>query len=219
MIQSRSEKNLRFLKQSAPPPRYIIERLKKATRKEATAIAALDIASKDTQLRELMQAHQTLVFNLCLRLTKDYFTAEDLAQETFLAAHQNLERFDGANPAGWLTTIATRKCLDHLRSAAVRKSQFTEDDALLRFPSPVAQQPEARFFDSHFEQALQRACEALREPYKSVALGYYREEKSLAAIAQETGTPIDTVRTRCYRAKHMLRQILEREMRYDMSIK
>jgi len=186
-------------------------------RKEAAAIATRD--TRDTRLRELMQAHQALVFNLCLRLTKDYFTAEDLAQETFLAAYQNMERFDGANPAGWLTTIAARKCLDHLRSAAVKKAQPMEDETILQFPAPVAQQPERQFFDSHFEQALQTACEALREPYKSVALGYYREEKPLAAIAKETGAPIDTVRTRCYRAKHMLRQILEREMRYDLLIK
>jgi len=159
-----------------------------------------------------MQAHQALVFNLCLRLTRDYFTAEDLAQETFLAAYQSLERFDGANPAGWLTTIATRKCLDHLRGAAARKTQPMEGKALLHFPAPACRQPEPMFFDSHFEQALRTACEALREPYQSVALGYYCEGKALAAIAKEAGVPLDTARTRCHRAKHMLRQILEKEL-------
>ena len=168
---------------------------------------------RDQQLRELMQAHQTLVFNLCLRLTKDYFTAEDLAQETFLAAYQSIAKFDGVNPAGWLATIATRKCLDYLRSAAVKKTRSAEDRVLLHFPAPAAQQPEQEFFHGHFEEALQKACERLKEPYQSVALGYYCEEKPLTAIAKETGTPIDTVRTRCYRAKHMLRQILEREVR------
>lgn len=176
------------------------------------AIACQDIDVRAQQLRALMQAHQALVFNLCLRLTKDYFTAEDLTQEVFLAAYQSLGRFDGANPAGWLTTIATRKCLDYLRSAAAKRTRPAEEQALLCFPAPAAQQPEQEFFDGHFEEALQNACERLKEPYQSVALGYYREGKPLAAIARETGAPVDTVRTRCYRAKHMLRQILVKEL-------
>jgi len=169
--------------------------------------------SNEMQLRELMQAHQTLVFNLCLRLTKDYFTAEDLTQEVFLAAYQNIGRFDGANAAGWLVTIATRKCLDYLRSAAVKKTQAMEDDTLLHFPAPASQQPEPAFFDGHFTERLHSACKTLKEPYQHVALGYYCDEKPLAAIAEETGTPLAAVRTQCYRARQMLKQILEQEVR------
>jgi len=169
--------------------------------------------SNEMQLRELMHAHQTLVFNLCLRLTKDYFTAEDLTQEVFLAAYQAIGRFDGTNAAGWLTTIATRKCLDYLRSAAVKKTRPMEDETLLHFPAPASQQPEPEFFDGHFTERLHTACENLKEPYRRVALGYYCEEKPLAAIAKETGTPLAAVRTQCYRARQMLRTILEQEVR------
>ena len=183
--------------------------------KEAAAIDSISEGSKEKQLRELMQAHQTLVFNLCLRLTKDYFAAEDLTQETFLTAYQTLERFDGANAAGWLTTIAARKCLDYLRSAAVKKTQPVEEDTLLHFPAPESRQTEPAFFDGHFTEKLHRACENLREPYRSVALGYYCEEKPLAAIARETGVPIAAVRTQCYRARQMLRTILERETKFQ----
>ena len=167
---------------------------------------------KDSELTRLMQAHGARVFGLCLRLTRDWFTAEDLAQDTFLSAWQALERFDGADEAAWLAKIASRKCLDHLRSAGVRRTQAQEDKTLLAFPAPAAQQTENIFFDGHFEGSLRDACEALREPYRETALGYYCEGRTLAEIARCGDVPLDTVRTRCYRAKQMLRLILREEV-------
>ena len=176
--------------------------------KEAAAIAI----DKDVELTRLMSEHGALVFGLCMRLTRDWFAAEDLAQDTFLSAWQALERFDGANETAWLTKIATRKCLDHLRSAPARRSRAAPDEELLAFPSPAAQQTENIFFEEHWDGALRRACEALKEPYRETALGYYSEGRTLAEIAQHGGVPLDTARTRCYRAKQMLRQILKEEV-------
>jgi len=172
--------------------------------KEATAIAI----DKDSELTRLMQAHGAHVFGLCLRLTRDWFAAEDLAQDAFLSAWQALERFDGANEAAWLAKIATRKCLDHLRSAPARRTQAAENETLLAFPAPAAQQTEDIFFEDHWGETLRQACEALREPYRGTALGYYCEGRTLAEIARHGGIPLDTARTRCYRAKQMLRQAL-----------
>ena len=160
----------------------------------------------------MMQAHGAHTFSLCLRLVGDYFLAEDLTQETFLAAWQGLDRFDGTNETAWLAKIATRKCLDTLRSAPARRTQAVEDEALLAFPLPEARGTESVFFEEHWEGALRRACEALREPYREAALGYYCEGATVAQLAQHSGAPADTVRTRCYRAKQMLRQILKEEL-------
>ena len=162
-----------------------------------------------------MQEHGASVFGLCLRLSRDWFAAEDLAQDTFLSAWQALDRFDGANETAWLAKIATRKCLDHLRSAAVRRTQAAEDTTLLAFPAPERRQTENVFFEEHFEASLRGACEALREPYREAALGYYCEGRTHAEIAARGGVPLDTIRTRCYRAKQMLREILGEEVRCE----
>ena len=162
-----------------------------------------------------MQAHSASVFGLCLRLTRDWFAAEDLAQDTFLSAWQALDRFDGANETAWLSKIATRKCLDYLRSAPVRRTQAEEDTTLLAFPIPTERQTEHIFFEEHFDESLRGACQALKEPYRETALGYYCEGQTHAEIAERNGVPLDTVRTRCYRAKQMLRQILSKEVRCE----
>ena len=54
----------------------------------------------------LIDQYQNLVFSLCLKLTGDYFAAEDLTQDTFVAAYQHLGEFDGATEKAWLCRIA-----------------------------------------------------------------------------------------------------------------
>ena len=52
------------------------------------------IDSKENFIR-LVRQYQNLVFSICLKLTGEYFAAEDLTQETFLSAYRHLENFDG----------------------------------------------------------------------------------------------------------------------------
>lgn len=51
--------------------------------------------------------------------------------------------------------------------------------------------------------------EALREPYRSVAVEYFCEDMPLSQIAERTGEPLKTIQTRAYRAKKMLRENLK----------
>ena len=46
---------------------------------------------REEKLKELMDGYSKLVFSICYRLTNDYFTAEDLTQETFLSAYSSLD--------------------------------------------------------------------------------------------------------------------------------
>ena len=46
---------------------------------------------------QMVHKYQNLVFSICVKMTGDYFAAEDLTQETFLSAYQHKEEFDGKN--------------------------------------------------------------------------------------------------------------------------
>jgi len=174
--------------------------------------------NSDARLRQLMQDHGATVFNLCLRMTRDYFLAEDLSQDTFLAAWRSLNSFDGANEAAWLAKIASRKCLDHLRSAAARTTAAVEDEVLQAMPGLAEREPENVFFESHWEETLRAACEQLKEPYRAVALGYYCEGRTLGQIAREKGENPDTIRTRHYRSRKMLQKLLKEELCCELSV-
>ena len=75
----------------------------------------------------LVARFQTHVFNLCLRFTGDFDTADDAAQETFIAALRAISRFRGGNFRSWLFRIATNKCRDQYRASARRRQVPLED--------------------------------------------------------------------------------------------
>ncbi|MFR6393486.1 MAG: RNA polymerase sigma factor [Roseburia sp.] len=51
---------------------------------------------------QMVHKYQNLVFSICVKMTGDYFAAEDLTQETFLSAYRHKEEFDGKNEKAWL---------------------------------------------------------------------------------------------------------------------
>ena len=70
-----------------------------------------------TEFSRLMQQYQGLVYTVCFQLVRDPDTAQDLAQETFLAAWIHLERCPPECEKQWLARIAANKAKDHLKSA------------------------------------------------------------------------------------------------------
>ncbi len=77
----------------------------------------------------LVARFQTDVFNLCLRFTGDFDTADDAAQETFIATLRAISKFRGGNFSSWLFRIATNKCRDQYR-ASTRRRQVPLDDGV-----------------------------------------------------------------------------------------
>src|SRR5262249_3670945 len=74
--------------------------------------------------RELTEPHRRELLLHCYRLLGSFQDAEDALQETLLAAWRGLEGFDRrASLRTWLHRIATRKCLNALRSATRRPAK------------------------------------------------------------------------------------------------
>jgi RNA polymerase sigma-70 factor (ECF subfamily) len=62
------------------------------------------------------ETHRPLLFSIAYRMLGSTSEAEDVVQDTWLRAHQD-EHADVRSPRAYLTTIVTRLCIDHLRSA------------------------------------------------------------------------------------------------------
>ena len=68
------------------------------------------------EFAELVRRHQSRVFAILHRYERDAQRVEDLAQETFLKAWRALGQFDARAPfEHWMSRIAVRTALDHLR--------------------------------------------------------------------------------------------------------
>lgn len=150
-----------------------------------------------------------LIFSICVRMTNDYFAAEDLTQETFLSALKNISTFDGGNEKAWLCRIASNKCIDYNRQAA-RRMLSTEDEILEAKQSGQGL-PEPSILEMEIREQLTEACSRLKPPYDVIARLYFLEEYKAEEIAEIQNKNVKTVQTQIYRARGMLRKIYGKE--------
>lgn len=156
-----------------------------------------------------MVQYKNLVITICFAMTKNYFDAEDLAQETFLSAFRSLGKFNGENPKAWLTAIAVNKCKDYIKSPFYKNRSLSEDD--LTCIADTGLTPEQRTETRSSEMRVKSLCGRLKEPYRSVADGYFCKGKKLSQISRETGENLKTLETRLYRSKKLLKALWKEE--------
>ena len=128
---------------------------------------------------QMVHKYQNLVFSICVKMTGDYFAAEDLTQETFLSAYRHKEEFDGKNEKAWLCRIASNKCIDYSRQAA-RRMVPTEDEVLGSHPARAGG-PEEQCIEEVVREELQEKCGQLKPPYDEIAKLYFCEEHPAGA--------------------------------------
>jgi RNA polymerase sigma-70 factor (ECF subfamily) len=139
--------------------------------------------------------------------------ADDLHQETWLAVARNAATFDPRKAAfaSWLFTIARHKVLDHHRRRQVIPLGDYQDDAALETlrdpgPSPV-EQVESR----QLAEKLVAAVEGLPLEQRGAFILFADAGLSLEEIAQVTGVPIETAKSRLRYARDRLRRSLADE--------
>ena len=161
------------------------------------------------QFANYIKQYERLIITICLSFTKNYFDAEDLAQQTFLSAYANYSKFDGENFKGWLTTIATNKCKDFLKSPARAVAQLSDED--YEGLKDNGDSPEDILLKKHSKEKIYSLCEKLKEPYRKVAINYFCEDIKLSDMAKDTGQSLKTLQTHLYRSKKLLKGLWKEE--------
>ena len=115
----------------------------------------------------LVRQYQGLVYTVCHQLVPDVGEAQDLTQETFLAAWRSIDRCPPGFEKQWLARIASNKAKDYLRSAWVRRVNTPGDEVLALEGAPPESDPEQQVLETLGEEELTRRILALREPYKT----------------------------------------------------
>ncbi|MGV8982630.1 RNA polymerase sigma factor [Clostridium sp.] len=167
------------------------------------------VIQKD-QFANYIKQYERLIITICLSFTKNYFDAEDLAQQTFLSAYTNFGKFDGVNFKSWLTKIATNKCRDFLKSPARAVNSLAHEDCDVLVDT--GETPEDELLKKHSKEKIYSLCEKLKEPYRAVALNYFCEDIKLSDMAKDTGQSLKTLQTHLYRSKKLLKVLWKEEL-------
>ncbi len=138
---------------------------------------------------------------------------EDIVQESFIKAWRHLGRFDEDKSFPvWLLTIAKRTAFDALKKKkSLPFSSFAlegENDARFDVADTVAERPDDRLDRELQADELQNALDRLPELYRSILMMHYREDLSLAEVAEVLEIPYNTIKSRHTRAVAALRKIL-----------
>lgn len=181
-----------------------------ADRSEQELIARCRRGDQDA-FRELVAAHQHMVFGLLARTVDDPSAVEDLAQDVFLRVYRGLPYFRGDARIGtWIYRIVANVVAQHhagRRPAEPSLDERDEDGGTKLEPGAVDRQ----FSDLELRERLEKALATLPPAYRLVLASHYFQDMGYEELAVALGMPLGTVKTHLHRAKRLLRERLSGE--------
>src|SRR5690606_2547148 len=130
--------------------------------------------------------------------------AEDAAQETFLKAFLNLQRYDPSRSfKTWLLSIASNHCIDRLRRRRMVWLSIDEPTPQLTLASDEPE-PEETIIGNQRSEAVQELINSLSPEYRAAVVLRYWYEYSYTEIADILDTTESAIKSRLFRARQML---------------
>jgi RNA polymerase sigma-70 factor (ECF subfamily) len=157
---------------------------------------------------EVVRTHSGRVYRLAYRLTGNPHDAEDLTQDVFVRVFRSLSSYTPGTFEGWLHRITTNLFLDQVRRKQRIRFDSLADDAAERLPGREPG-PAQVYDDTHFDDDVQRALDALPPDFRAAVVLCDIEGLSYEEIAATLGIKLGTVRSRIHRGRAQLRAALE----------
>ncbi|HEY0798140.1 MAG TPA: sigma-70 family RNA polymerase sigma factor [Candidatus Baltobacteraceae bacterium] len=172
------------------------------------AIAAALARDVDGSFERLVQAYQHRVYGFVLQLIADSREAEEIAQETFVAAYRALLGYDSARTRAlslrsWLYTIALNRVRNRSRS---RKRAAAHEGEVASMSVLVAEDPSVSAERAQQIAALRRALATLALRYREAVVLRHLEGLSYGEIATLLAQPVGTAKANVHRGLLLLRQ-------------
>jgi RNA polymerase sigma-70 factor (ECF subfamily) len=158
----------------------------------------------------LVEEHQGIVYNVCLRMLGSPAAAEDAAQDAFISAWRNLASLRGDQFRAWLLRIAANACRDELRRRSRRPAASLETALEEGMPDPADPDPspEASVLSSELRGGIQAALLELPDDQRLAVILCDLQGLEYDEIARATGANIGTVKSRLSRGRARLRALL-----------
>jgi len=150
----------------------------------------------------LMRRHNQRIYRAARAIVRDPAEAEDVMQDAYVRAYENLSSFAGrATFATWLTKIAVHEALARVR----RRGRFVDAEDFMPTLASDAPDPEQRASDRELGAALEDAIDTLPDQFRAVFVLRDVEGLSTAETAECLGINEETAKTRLHRARTILR--------------
>ena len=161
------------------------------------------------EFRGVVERHQRMVFSLALRVTGEYGTAEEVAQDVFLELFRSADRLSSDDHVRfWLRKVTVHRATDALRRQAHRPETHAEE-----WMDDAADEDGGPGVGTVLEARLEELLGSLPEQMRIAVVLRYQEEMLPDEIAKMLGQPVPTVKSNLQRGLKLLRRKAEITMK------
>jgi RNA polymerase sigma-70 factor (ECF subfamily) len=168
------------------------------------------------QFETFMRNYQDMVFSTAVRLLANPTEAEDIAQTVFLKAYEHFTSLSQSNTAGgWLKTVTTNLCLNHLSRYRSRWRLFSdmrsdsEDDTEYLDSVAAPGSMDQDLAEADYRQLLERAIEKLPAAQRVPLVLFHFEDMGYDDISRRLNVSLSKVKTDIHRARLALKRHLK----------
>ena len=148
-------------------------------------------AGDQAAMTALYDRYSSVVYSVALRVLQDTGAAEDVLQEVFLQLWRNPSAFDAArgNLGPWLAVITRNRAIDAVRK---RRPEVDIDDVVVSVETDIVSETDR----SRVVEKIRSALGVMPAPQRSAMELAFFEGLTHMEIAQKTGEPLGTIKTR-----------------------
>jgi RNA polymerase sigma-70 factor (ECF subfamily) len=179
-------------------------------------LLALARGGEAAAFNAIMKRYDQRLYRVARAIVRDHGEAEDVLQEAYMRAFTALAKFRGdASLATWLTRITLNEALGNVRRrrpatlTSLDSLSEQRQDPMILFPLVrAAADPELSAARADVRRHLEQAIDELPDVYRIVFVLRDVQEMSVEETAGYLGIRPETVKTRLYRARRLLRKAL-----------
>lgn len=157
----------------------------------------------------IVERYKKRIYSITYSMTRNHADADDLSQEAFIKAYENLHRFKpGTNFHSWLRRVAVNLCIDYLR----HKKRFPENGLDDHPEMPSSHNPQNNVESSELMDSIMAAVDSLPIDQRTAII--LREIQGLGSkeIAEVMNCSESTIRWRLHYARKKLQKKLQAYM-------
>lgn len=168
---------------------------------------------------ELMKRYWEPVYFMLNRMVMNKDDAEDLTIEAFGKAFKNLQQYSPQYAfSTWLFKIASNNAIDYLRKKRTENITSLDRPVDRDGGEELNQQikgpgltPEETIIKKQDADRVHEIIDKLKPRYKEIVELFYMEQMSVEEISKRLNLPVPTIKTRLFRARELLMQVLSRK--------
>jgi RNA polymerase sigma-70 factor (ECF subfamily) len=167
------------------------------------------IAGNEAAIEMFVRQHEIGVFRLALSIVGDQAEANEITQETFIAALRALPSYEEKKSLkAWLYTIALNQSRSHLRKRKTIERLRTTLNSIFRVETQKQALPEESAIQNDKEAEVWTALNELDEPFRMVVVLRYFHELPISEISEILSVNEGTIHSRLHTARERLRNAL-----------